>query len=253
MRPQIIYEPHYKGYEVKVGRLGNRKEVLDAILNILNYMWRKTSRRIYLCHFQLKTGQEEHQPLMKSLRAFRKEMHRKGIATEYLWVREFGRVKDDTPHYHIMIATDEDSVQSFHSIRNRLSELMTNNLEFEFQKFHACAPQNDAYGFGKKVTYKADNFADGINWMSYLAKVSKKKLPRHKRSFDFTKGYLIPPKIASRTRKYRKTPSLPKEQLTSVELYELMIKEEVFPRSFTRGEDQRSSKDKLQGGYKCIY
>jgi hypothetical protein len=189
MRPKTIKKTFFRGYGIQVGENGNRKEVLDAVIDILEYMWNHCGKRLYICHFVLKGPDSEHHALTEALRSFRRTKLNQKITTEYIWSREVGEKNSNFPHCHLMIITDGAKIQSYYKIHEHLCQLMTKRLGYEFKKLHVCKPQSDSYGYGKKVTAKLDNLADAVHWLSYLTKLGNEKLPGQKKSYSYSKGY----------------------------------------------------------------
>ena len=227
-RAKIIESSTYKGYEIQVIKKGSRQEILDALINSMEYMWFKCSRRLCVCHLDVKSNNiltsKSNKYITEVLDKYRRKMLKKKIKIEYIWCREIGKVKGDFPHYHFGIILDGNRVQSIFEVARVLNSLMSIRLGSDFKGFHINPPKSDSvsdgdsYMYGKKVTKKNGNLFDAIHWLSYLAKVDTKDSSRHWKSYGHSKGYEDWLKSTTNTRECLKSHSLMNEKINESKL-----------------------------------
>ena len=164
-----------------------REDILESIYARLRFMTQSYQRVMLLrydlrfpAHFRFENGEESLKRFMNFFSIFLK---RKGVAYQYVWVRE--RNHSDNVHYHCVFFIDASwHVRSdkFNQEAQSIWSRICSDASFRAPRslLHVCEMNQfeDLYTrhvmLAKDEPFFEDAFSDCFYWVSYLAKVNTK-------------------------------------------------------------------------------
>jgi hypothetical protein len=194
-RPKVSREEQFEGFPIKVGKEGNRQEILVAIKRMLDYMWAKCNRRLYVCHAIIHLPgvpvEQENAILSNCLQSLRRTLFHKKIKNENVWVKETGaHGRSEQSHFHVAFVIDEKCIQSHWKIQEHIYKLLEDKVTCVRGYIYFAPPKNNCCARGMLVKKEIYDFADAFNWLSYLAKCDTKgPFASYQKSFGYSKGY----------------------------------------------------------------